>query len=163
MKLILSSPGSRVAQARHLPGNRSDPGQHLALRQRPVAHQPRPAIGKLFRQKAGQKRRQLRPDPLFTEVARQDRIPPVNASGTKPDRPGRRVMGSSPLWHILFWDENRRRLTTAMICRTARHHQVSSDFRTRRPAIVGFAGAGRGRLRGSFWNWKDIRPKRKRS
>jgi len=72
-------------------------------------------------------------------------------------------MGSSPLWHILFWDENRRRLTTAMICRTARHHQVSSDFRTRRPAIVGLAGAGRGRLRGSFWNWKDIRPKRKRS
>jgi len=47
-------------------------------------------------------------------------------------------MGSSPLWHILFWDENRRRLTTAMICRTARHHQVSSDF----PAVP-MGGRGR--------------------
>lgn len=62
--------GSPVAHARHLHRNRPDPGQHLALGQGSMSHQPGSAVSEFFRRKCRQERRQLRLDRLFDELAR---------------------------------------------------------------------------------------------
>ncbi len=64
--------------------NRSDPGQHLTLRQGSVAHQPRPAIGDPLVGKGGQKHRHFRLDRLLDEFAR-----------ACPDHLGKRIRSTS--------------------------------------------------------------------
>lgn len=90
--------GASVAQARHLDGSRPDPGQHLAFRQMPVAHQTRPPVCELILRKGCQKR--------LDQLARPAPITSVSESGTIPDGWVSRVMVSSSMWHIPFSHEN---------------------------------------------------------